>query len=163
MLLKISTKHDFPSWLKTVTEKGAVALIDKEKGWTSFDVIAKLRPRLKIKKIGHAGTLDPFATGLLILCFGKATKTVSEFQDLKKISPAVVELDLADLEILLVDPGHLSRITRVLITWLPLDDVAHEVTAGLLAHKRVVELVEFDRGEVLERKLRTDERPRLVC
>jgi tRNA pseudouridine55 synthase len=49
-------------------------LIDKEKDWTSFDVVAKLRGITKIKKIGHAGTLDPFATGLLIVAIGRATK-----------------------------------------------------------------------------------------
>lgn len=49
-------------------------LIDKEKDWTSFDVVAKLRGITKIKKIGHAGTLDPFATGLLIVAIGKATR-----------------------------------------------------------------------------------------
>ena len=49
-------------------------LIDKSKDWTSFDVVAKLRGITKIKKIGHAGTLDPFATGLLIVAVGKATR-----------------------------------------------------------------------------------------
>lgn len=55
-----------------------ILLIDKEKNWTSFDVIAKLRGILKIRKIGHAGTLDPLATGLLILGVGKGTKLLTE-------------------------------------------------------------------------------------
>jgi len=55
-----------------------ILLIDKEKNWTSFDVIAKLRGMLKIRKIGHAGTLDPLATGLLILGVGKGTKLLTE-------------------------------------------------------------------------------------
>ena len=59
-------------------------LINKEESWTSFDVVNKLRYFLKIKKIGHAGTLDPFATGLLIIGAGKATKSLSEFSDLPK-------------------------------------------------------------------------------
>ena len=51
--------------------EGKVLLIDKPLNWTSFDVVKKLKFALKVKKIGHAGTLDPLATGLLILCTGK--------------------------------------------------------------------------------------------
>ena len=51
-----------------------IIIIDKPAGWTSMDVCAKLRGILKTKKIGHAGTLDPMATGLLMLVVGKATK-----------------------------------------------------------------------------------------
>lgn len=61
-----------------------VILIDKPLQWTSFDVVNKLRKKLSIKKIGHAGTLDPLATGLLILCTGKMTKRVDEFQAQEK-------------------------------------------------------------------------------
>lgn len=64
--------------------EGEVILIDKPLEWTSFDVVKKLRNRLKIKKIGHAGTLDPLATGLLILCTGKFTKKINEYQDMTK-------------------------------------------------------------------------------
>ena len=64
--------------------EGEVILIDKPLEWTSFDVVKKLRNRLKIKKIGHAGTLDPLATGLLILCTGKFTKKINEYQDMPK-------------------------------------------------------------------------------
>jgi tRNA pseudouridine55 synthase len=69
---------------------GKIILIDKEHGWTSFDVVNKLRGSLRshlgIKKIkvGHAGTLDPLATGLVILCTGKATKQIESFQNLDK-------------------------------------------------------------------------------
>jgi tRNA pseudouridine55 synthase len=59
-------------------------LIDKPIGWTSFDVVNKLRYKLKIKKIGHAGTLDPLASGLLILCTGKMTKRIDEYQAQEK-------------------------------------------------------------------------------
>lgn len=65
-------------------EEGAVILIDKPKTWTSFDVVNKLRYVLKIKKIGHAGTLDPMATGLLVICTGKWTKRIEEFQSCEK-------------------------------------------------------------------------------
>lgn len=64
--------------------EGRVLLINKPLDWTSFDVVNKLRYKLKIKKIGHAGTLDPLATGLLILCVGKMTKRIEEFMGLEK-------------------------------------------------------------------------------
>ncbi len=56
-------------------------IIYKEKGFTSFDVVAKLRGILHIKKIGHTGTLDPDAEGVLCVCIGKATKLVEELMD----------------------------------------------------------------------------------
>lgn len=58
---------------------GKVILINKPLHWTSFDVVRKLRSLIQIKKIGHAGTLDPLATGLLIVCTGKFTKKINEF------------------------------------------------------------------------------------
>ncbi len=64
--------------------EGAAFLIEKPKGWTSFEVVKFLRKCLDLRKIGHAGTLDPMATGLLILCCGKGTRTVSEFQEADK-------------------------------------------------------------------------------
>jgi tRNA pseudouridine55 synthase len=71
--------------------EGEVLLIDKPYGWTSFDVVNSLRATIKrtldIKKIkvGHAGTLDPLATGLLIICTGKFTKRIESFQGLDKV------------------------------------------------------------------------------
>jgi tRNA pseudouridine55 synthase len=65
-------------------DEGRILLIDKPYEWTSFDVVNKLRYKLKIKKIGHAGTLDPLATGLLIICTGKMTKRIEEFMGLEK-------------------------------------------------------------------------------
>jgi len=65
-------------------ENGAVLLIDKPLGWTSFDVVKKIRSAGKFKKVGHAGTLDPLATGLLILCMGKMTKQIETFQAQEK-------------------------------------------------------------------------------
>lgn len=59
-------------------------LIDKPKTWTSFDAVRKIRNLGKFKKIGHAGTLDPLATGLLIICVGKYTKKIEYFQSLPK-------------------------------------------------------------------------------
>jgi tRNA pseudouridine55 synthase len=65
-------------------DEGRILLINKPFQWTSFDVVNKLRYKLKIKKIGHAGTLDPLATGLLIICVGKMTKRIEAFMGLEK-------------------------------------------------------------------------------
>jgi tRNA pseudouridine55 synthase len=64
--------------------EGAVLLFNKPLKWTSFDVVNKVRNETRTKKIGHAGTLDPLATGLLILCTGKFTKRIMEFQGQEK-------------------------------------------------------------------------------
>lgn len=61
-----------------------ILLIIKPPGMTSFDVVAWLRGLLKVRKIGHAGTLDPAAAGLLPVCVGKATKAVEWFSDFDK-------------------------------------------------------------------------------
>ena len=71
-------------------QNGAILLVDKPLRWTSFDVVNKIKYEIKNKtgckkfKIGHAGTLDPLATGLLIVCIGKYTKQIPEFQQQKK-------------------------------------------------------------------------------
>jgi tRNA pseudouridine55 synthase len=65
-------------------DNGRVLLINKPYEWTSFDAVNKLRFKLKTKKVGHAGTLDPLATGLLIICTGKMTKRIEEFMGLEK-------------------------------------------------------------------------------
>lgn len=70
--------------METQENTGRILLINKPFQWTSFDVVNKLRYRLKIRKIGHAGTLDPLATGLLIICTGKMTKRIGEFMGLEK-------------------------------------------------------------------------------
>jgi tRNA pseudouridine55 synthase len=65
-------------------EEGRVIIINKPLYWTSFDVIKKIRNTIKIKKVGHAGTLDPLATGLLIVCTGKFTKNINEYMAQEK-------------------------------------------------------------------------------
>ena len=65
-------------------EEGKVILINKPLEWTSFDVVKKIRNTIKIKKVGHAGTLDPLATGLLIVCTGKFTKKINEYMAQEK-------------------------------------------------------------------------------
>lgn len=63
---------------------GKVILIDKPLHWTSFDAVKKIRILTKISKIGHAGTLDPLASGLLIICTGKYTKKINEYMGMEK-------------------------------------------------------------------------------
>ncbi len=65
-------------------EDNAILLINKPLRWTSFDVVRKIRGILKIKKVGHAGTLDPLATGLLITATGNKTKTLEQYVKLPK-------------------------------------------------------------------------------
>jgi tRNA pseudouridine55 synthase len=67
-----------------IYEEGQVLLINKPLGWTSFDVVRKIRGLIKIKKVGHAGTLDPLASGLLILCTGRFTKKINEYMSQEK-------------------------------------------------------------------------------
>jgi len=59
-------------------------LINKSLYWTSFDAVRKIRNLIKVKKVGHAGTLDPLATGLLIICTGKFTKKINEYMAREK-------------------------------------------------------------------------------
>lgn len=65
-------------------EEGRVLLINKPLEWTSFDAVRKIRNLIRIKKVGHAGTLDPLATGLLIICTGKFTKKINEYMAKEK-------------------------------------------------------------------------------
>ena len=78
--------------------EGAILYIDKPLNWTSFDVVNKIRKSLRHHlgiqkiKVGHAGTLDPLASGLVIICTGKATKQIMQFQDRDKAYTAQVRL-----------------------------------------------------------------------
>ena len=65
-------------------EEGRVLLIDKPLYWTSFDAVRKIRNLTRTKKVGHAGTLDPLASGLLIVCTGKFTKKINEYMAQEK-------------------------------------------------------------------------------
>jgi tRNA pseudouridine55 synthase len=78
-------------------EAGEILLFDKPFDWSSFDVVKKIRYLLKKKagkeiKVGHAGTLDPYATGLLILCTGKATKKIESIQAAEKEYTGIIQL-----------------------------------------------------------------------
>ena len=77
---------------------GQILLIDKPLGWTSFDVVRKVKSLIRAKyslkkiKVGHAGTLDPLASGLLIVCTGKCTKRISEIQGQEKTYTGTITL-----------------------------------------------------------------------
>ncbi|MFV0530139.1 MAG: tRNA pseudouridine(55) synthase TruB [Flavobacteriales bacterium] len=79
-------------------QEGKIILINKPLNWTSFDVVNKIRweirkkYRLKKFKVGHAGTLDPKATGLLIICLGKETKNIETYQGQKKVYSGTIKL-----------------------------------------------------------------------
>lgn len=87
---EFKTEYNFPA--------GEVLLFDKDLDWTSFDLVQKVRNTLcrklgiKKLKVGHAGTLDPLATGLMILCTGKATKKIESFQQEEKVYVATLKL-----------------------------------------------------------------------
>lgn len=82
-------KNNIPS-KDTDLKEGGIFIIDKPLEWSSFDVVKFLRKRIRVKKVGHAGTLDPLATGVLILCCGRATKSISLIQNLPKVYTAEI-------------------------------------------------------------------------
>jgi tRNA pseudouridine55 synthase len=73
-------------------DAGEVLLVNKPKGWSSFDVVKKLRSLFHIRKIGHAGTLDPMASGLMIIVTGRKTKEMEKFKGLEKEYEGVMEI-----------------------------------------------------------------------
>ena len=99
---------------RTKFEEGQVLLIDKPLRWTSFDVVKKIRNLIGLKKIGHAGTLDPLATGLLIICTGKFTKKINEYMAREKEYTGTITLGATtptyDLE---SEPGDFKTISHL--------------------------------------------------
>ena len=95
--------------------EGAVILIDKDLRWTSFDAINKFK-RTTHAKIGHCGTLDPLATGLLICCTGRMTKSISEFQKQDKEYSGIIHLGFTtptyDLESAPENPKSVEHLTE---------------------------------------------------
>ena len=113
-MINLKNKYDFLG--------GEVLLFDKNLHWTSFDLVKKVRNELchkmgiKKLKVGHAGTLDPLATGLMILCTGKATKRIEEFQEgikeyiaTLKIGTTTPSFDMETDEDSVSDFSHVSK------------------------------------------------------
>lgn len=123
-----------------------VILVNKPLTWTSFDVVKKIKYGLRVKKIGHAGTLDPLATGLLILCTGKMTKQIESYQAQEKEYTGTIVLGQTtpsyDLETeidQINDISHLSAvevnaITSKFIGWI--DQVPPKFSAVKVDGKR---------------------------
>lgn len=91
-------------------------LIDKSQGWTSFDAVNKIRRISRIKKVGHAGTLDPAATGLLIICSGKRTKLIDGYQAQEKVYSGTITLgfttpsyDSETEKVFVADPSKVTQ------------------------------------------------------
>src|SRR3990172_2159169 len=97
-------------------ESGEILLIDKPLNWTSFDVVHRVRQLFHVKKVGHAGTLDPKATGLLILCTGKKTKEITKFQDGEKTYTGIITIGKCkpamDLETEVIEEKPVDGITE---------------------------------------------------
>ncbi len=95
-------------------EQGQVLLINKPLHWTSFDAVRKIRNLVGVKKVGHAGTLDPLATGLLIICTGRFTKKLNEYMAREKEYTGTFTLGATtptyDLE---SKPGNLKAIENI--------------------------------------------------
>ncbi len=97
-------------------EDGSIFLVNKPIGWTSFDVVKKMRIHFGVKKVGHAGTLDPNATGLLIVGMGKKTKQISEYSGLEKEYEATMILGATtasyDSETDIIETRNFADITK---------------------------------------------------
>ncbi len=118
----IINKHNISSLnlsKQELLEQGCTFLIDKELTWTSNDVVSKLRSFFKTKRVGHAGSLDPFATGLLIISIGKDTKKLNDYTDsVKKYIGTVkfgAETVSYDAEHPEINHNHLSKIDNIII------------------------------------------------
>ena len=150
-------------------KNGQVLLIDKPLNWTSFQVVNKLRWHIRktfnIKKIkvGHAGTLDPLATGLLVICTGKMTKQINEFQAQVKEYTGTITLGSTtpsfDLETEIDKTYPTEHITEKLVhktTKLFIGDIEQYPPIFSAIKKEGKRLYEFARaGETVEIKSRT--------
>jgi tRNA pseudouridine55 synthase len=143
-------------------EEGEVLLVDKPKGWTSFDVVNRIRGILRCDRVGHAGTLDPAATGLLIVCTGRMTKDVRKFVGLEK--EYAVEMILGartesfDAETPVIETHSTDDITEDLVRSAMEEMVGYREqlppmwSAAKMHGRRLYEYAR--KGQVIERKAR---------
>ncbi len=133
-----------------INPEGQVILVDKPLHWTSFDVVKKLKFALKVKKIGHAGTLDPLATGLLILCTGKMTKSIEQYQGQKKEYTGEFTIgyvtDSYDLE---TEPQNKQLINHISLK--DCEQVAKELTGEITQTPPIFSAVKKDGKRAYER------------
>ena len=113
-LLTADYKANSVQKLMNKYDEGQMLLIDKPVNWTSFDVVRKVRYLTKTKKVGHAGTLDPLATGLLIVCTGRFTRKINEYMSKEKEYTGTITLGSTtptfDLESL---PGNFKEFAQI--------------------------------------------------
>jgi tRNA pseudouridine55 synthase len=154
--LTIYSKRNIPS-VDTDFESGCAFLLDKPYGISSFKVVKKLRKALDLSKIGHAGTLDPMATGLLILCVGKGTKSVKFVQELHKQYTGEVTLGARtpsyDAETEIEETAEWKHITLEMI-----DKVMQEQFSGTFVQYPPVYSAIRKNGERLYKKARRGEK-----
>ncbi|TCM98851.1 tRNA pseudouridine55 synthase [Paenibacillus sp. BK033] len=134
----------------------------KPAGWTSHDVVAKVRRIVRMKRIGHAGTLDPMVTGVLPLCLGRSTRVVEYLQERPKAYEAVIQLgtatDTEDLTGTVLEEQTGIKVTReqvqrVLQSFVgEIDQVPPMFSAVKVDGKRLYELAR--EGKTVERKSR---------
>ena len=152
-------------------QAGKVLLVDKPLDWTSFDVVNKIRWAIKKKydlkkiKVGHAGTLDPKATGLLVVCIGKQTKNIAHYQGQDKTYSATLKLgattpsyDMETQENELFPIDHLTRETIHQVSCKFIGEIKQYPPVFSALKKQGKRLYEFARkGEKVEIA------PRTVC
>lgn len=135
--------------IDNIFAEGQVMLINKPLEWTSFDVVRKLRGQMKIKKVGHAGTLDPLATGLLILCTGKFTKRINEYMAQEKEYTGTFTLGTTtptyDLESIPENPKDYTAVTPE-----QLNAVAQQFTGEIMQVPPIHSAIKKDGQRVYE-------------
>jgi tRNA pseudouridine55 synthase len=142
--------------------EGKILLFDKPYGWTSFDLVRKVRNtlynhlKLKKLKVGHAGTLDPLATGLMILCTGKATKLIESIQSQEKEYIATIKLGATTPSFDLETPEDFQystdHITKTLLT-----EAFDQFTGNILQVPPVFSAVKIDGKRAYEHARRGDD------
>ncbi|MBM2841056.1 MAG: tRNA pseudouridine(55) synthase [Bacteroidetes bacterium] len=143
-------------------DEGEMFLVRKPQGWTSFDVVARMRSIFHIEKIGHAGSLDPRATGLMIVCTGKMTKQIDQFVGLEKEYIATIRLggctESYDLETPVVEERTVEGITGDSVVSVLRQLIGHQVqlppmwSAAKFGGKRLYKYAR--KGRVVDRKPR---------
>jgi len=133
-----------------------VLLMDKEEGMTSFDIIRRLRRISPVRKIGHAGTLDPMATGLVICLSGRATKRMTTFMDMQKVYTGTIRLGETTASFDRETPVDVVRPTGD-ISPERLEEVSHQFVGDITQTTPVYSAVKVG-GERLYRKARRGER-----
>lgn len=135
--------------------QGGVLLVDKAEGWTSHDVVAKSRRALGTRKVGHAGTLDPMATGLLVLGAGPATRLLTHLVGLDKTYTTTIRLGLAtvtdDREGEIVSAADPAAVAAVLDDHERIDSAVAELTGPIEQAPSAVSAIKVDGRRAYDR------------